>query len=268
VVRTGVSATDQAKDRLKSVRVPKIVPKSYRQKHGHAHLVELASDRPTRTRNRLNYRFAHWPVWIFAFFIAPGPITFKLFADGFGPEVAAWLLIVAVGTAIAGVRGWLPGTEAKPYVLLYGEDTPNPLHRVICYTVAWGDVISYGVLNLVCLVDAVINGAWRSTQIYAVGYFPIAGAVWLLGILGHLPRAKRSTKGEGMERRQFYGAVWAVAVAQPILLIMWKTLPLGPFTNVVKLVVFAGLLLVAGQLARRGFLPRTRPILAGTIEVN
>jgi len=29
-----------------------------------------------------------------------------------------------------------------------------------------------------------------------------------------------------------------------------------------------GLLLVAGQLARRGFLPRTRPILAGTIEVN
>jgi len=30
----------------------------------------------------------------------------------------------------------------------------------------------------------------------------------------------------------------------------------------------AGLLLLAGHLARRGFLPRTRPILAGTIEVN
>ena len=62
--------------------------------------------------------------------------------------------------------------------------------------------------------------------------------------------------------------MWAVAVAQPILFIMWKMLPLNPDTNLVKLFVFAGLLLVAGHLARRGFLPRTRPILAGTIEVN
>lgn len=248
--------------------MPKIVPKSYRQKHGHAHLVELANERPIRTRNKLNYRIAHWPVWIFAFFIAPGPITFSLFAHGFGPQAFGWFLIVAAGTGIAGLRGWLPGTEAKPYVLLYGEDTPNPLHRVICYTVAWGDVISYGVLNLVCLIDAALNGAWRSTQIYEAAYFPIVGVVWLVGVLGQLPRAKRSTKGEGIERRQFYGAVWAVAVAQPILFIMWKTLPVSPSTNLVKLFVFAGLLIVVGHLARRGILPRTRPILAGTIEVN
>ena len=246
----------------------RIVPRSYRQKHGHAHLVELASDRPIRTRNKLNYRIAHWPVWVFAFFIAPGPITFSLFAHGFGPEALAWLLVVVMGTAVAGLKGWLPGTEAKPYVLLYGEDTPNPLHRVICYTVAWGDIITYAALNLAGLVDAVLNGVWRSSQIYDAAYFPIAGAVWLLGILGQLPRAKRSTKGEGIERRQFYGAVWAVAVAQPVLLIMWKTMPVTPATNLAKLFVFAGLLLVVGHLARRGFLPRTRPILAGTIEVN
>jgi len=49
---------------------------------------------------------------------------------------------------------------------------------------------------------------------------------------------------------------------------MWKTLPLNPSTNLVKLFVFAGLLLLVAHLARRGFLPRTRPILAGTIEVN
>lgn len=248
--------------------MPRIVPKSYRQKHGHAHLVELANERPIRTRNKLNYRIAHWPVWIFAFFIAPGPITFSLFAHGFGPQAFGWLLIVAAGTGIAGMRGWLPGTEAKPYVLLYGEDTPNPLHRVICYTVAWGDVIAYGLLNLICLVDAALNGAWRSTQIYDAAYFPIVGVVWLLGVLGQLPRAKRSTKGEGIERRQFYGAVWAVAVAQPILFVLWKTLPVSPSTNLVKLTIFAGLLIVVGHLARRGILPRTRPILAGTIEVN
>jgi len=248
--------------------VPRIVPKSYRQKHGHAHLVELASDRPTRTRNRLNYRIAHWPVWVFAFFIAPGPITFNLFAHGFGPEAFAWLLIVAAGTAIAGLRGWLPGTEARPYVLLYGEDTPNPLYRRICYTVAWSDIVTYALLNLASLADAVMSGVWRSAQIFHWAYFPLAILVWLLGAFGQLPRARRSTQGEGIERRYFYGSVWAVSVAQVVLLLMWKTMPVEPSTNIVKLVVYAALLFGVGQLARRGFLPRTRPILAGTIEVN
>ena len=264
----GIRTADPPQERLNSVRVLRIVPKSYRQNHGHAHLVELARDRPIRTRNKLNYRFAHWPVWVFAFFIAPGPITFSLFAHGFGPQAMTWLIVVACGTAVAGLFGQLPGTEEKPYVLLYGEDTPNPLHRRICYTVAWGDVISYGALNLICLIDAVLNGAWRSTQIYDAAYFPIVVVVWVLGAFGQLPRAKRSTQGEGYERRQFYGAVWAVAIAQPVLLFMWKTMPVTPSTNLVKLVVFAGLLGVVGHLARRGRLPRTRPILAGTIEVN
>ena len=242
----------------------KIVPKAYEQTHGHAVLVELASEIPIRTRNKVYYRILHWPVWIFAFFIAPGPLIFELFANGFSPAAMTWLAVVVAGTGIAALFGKLPGAEPKPYVLLYGEDTPNPLHRRVCYTIAWGGIISFGLLNMVALADAVIGGAWHARQIYQWGYFPVAGAVWVLGIFGLLPRARASTKGEGIERRYFYGAVWAVAVAQPVLWFLWKVLPYGRQGDLIKLVVFYGILGGMGHLARRGFLPRTRPILAGT----
>jgi len=242
----------------------RIVPKSYRQDHGSARLIELATDRPIRSRNKLHYRILHWPVWVFAFFIAPGPITFTLFAHGPNATVVTWLGVVMAGTAIAGFRGWLPGTESKPYVLLYVEDSPNPLHRRICYTVAWGDIISYALLNGISLIDAVVGGVWHSRQIFQWGYFPIVAIVWLAGIAGQLPRARRSTQGEGFERRQFYGAVWAVSASQVILLGLWKTLPLTAETNLLKLAVFVAILAGKGHLARRGLLPRTRPILPGT----
>jgi hypothetical protein len=242
----------------------KILPRAYAQEHGDAVLVELAHEVPVRTRNKLYYRFLHWPVWIFAFFIAPGPITFEVFANGGGSAAFTWLLVVMAGTGLAGLFGKLPGTEARPYVLLYGEDTPNPLHRRICYTVAWGGIITFAVLNLVALVDAVIGGVWHSRQIYEWGYFPVVGVVWAAGLLGKLPRAKASTQGEGYERRQFYGAVWAVSIAQPVLWFLWKFLPYGRTGDVIKLVVFCGVLAGLGQLARRGYLPRTRPILPGT----
>jgi hypothetical protein len=240
------------------------VPPSYRQDHGGAVLVELATDRPIRSRNKLHYRILHWPVWVFAFFIAPGPITFTLFAHGPSPAVLTWLAMVMAGTAIAGYFGWLPGTEARPYVLLYGEDTPNPLYRRICYTVAWGDIVSYALLNGISLADAAAGGAWHSRQIYEWGYFPIVAVVWAMGIAGWLPRAKRSTQGEGFERRQFYGAVWAVSASQVILLALWKTLPITPETNLMKTAIFGAVLVGKGHLARRGLLPRTRPILPGT----
>ena len=53
--------------------------------------VELASQRKIRERNKLYYRFNHWPIWIFVFFIAPGPLTFDLFAQGFDRRMALWL---------------------------------------------------------------------------------------------------------------------------------------------------------------------------------
>ena len=49
------------------------------------------------------------------------------------------------------------------------------------------------------------------------GYFPIADTMWFLGAIGQLPRVRASTKGEGHERRYFYGSVWAVVRAQPVL---------------------------------------------------
>ncbi len=105
-------------------------------------------------------------------------------------------------------------------------------------------------------------------QIYYCAYAPICVAILLLGILGILPRVGRSTKGEGWERRYFYGSVWAVTAAQTILLVLWKTLPLNATGSLIKLVVFLGVLAVFGAAAARGILPRTRPIVAGELMVS
>jgi hypothetical protein len=79
---------------------------------------------------------------------------------------------------------------------------------------------------------------------------------------------KPSTEGEGHERRYFYGSVWAVAIAQPILGVLWKILPQNLPSDVLKLVVFVGVLGYVGNLARRGLLPRTRPIVPGELAVS
>jgi hypothetical protein len=79
---------------------------------------------------------------------------------------------------------------------------------------------------------------------------------------------KRSTKGEGHERRYFYGSVWAVALAQPVLWLLWKVLPRSTAADVTKLVVFVGILVFVGNLARLGVLPRTRPIVPGELAVS
>jgi hypothetical protein len=109
---------------------------------------------------------------------------------------------------------------------------------------------------------------WRLKQLYAVAYFPIAGTVWLLGAFGQLPRVKPSTQGEGHERRYFYGSVWAVAVAQPVLWMMWKLLPESPTADAAKLIVFTGILAAVGYMARLGILPRTRPIVPGELAIS
>jgi hypothetical protein len=103
---------------------------------------------------------------------------------------------------------------------------------------------------------------------YDTAYFPIAGAVWVLGACGLLPRVKRSTQGEGHERRYFYGSVWAVAAAHPVLWLLWKVLPQTRLADAVKLAVFTGILAAVGHLARRGLLPRTRPIVPGSWAVS
>ena len=230
--------------------------------------VEYASQRKIRTRNKLYYRFNHWPIWIFVFFIAPGPLTFDLFERGFDRRMAMWLGFVILATGIAGLRGRLPGVEPAPYIIRFTEDRPNPLYRRVCYTTAWGEVTAFALLNTAGLAYAVATGEWRLKQMYELAYFPIAGTMWALGALGRLPRVKPSTEGEGHERRYFYGSVWAVTIAQPVLWLLWKTVPPSRSGDTLKLVVFVGILASVGQMARRGLLPRTRPIVPGEIAVS
>jgi len=236
--------------------------------HTTALYIERDTERPMRHRNKLYYRLNHWPIWIFVFFIAPGPLTFDLIERGFDRRMIVWLAIVLVATAIAGLRGRLPGCEPRPYIIRFTEDRPNPLYRRVCYTTAWGEVVAFAVLNVAGLAWALISGMWRLKQIYAVAYFPIAGTLWLLGAFGRLPRVKPSTQGEGHERRYFYGSVWAVAVAQPVLLLMWKLLPETPMADAAKLIVFIGILAAVGYMARLGLLPRTRPIVPGELAIS
>ena len=235
---------------------------------GYSGKLEYAGERKIRERNTNLYRLAHWPIWIWVFFLAPGPLTFKMFAGGFHWANWAWLAAVLIGTGIAGFYAQLPGSEHRPYILRFDEDKPNPLYRRVCYTFAWNAILNYALLNIVALVYAVATGLWRMKQIYYTAYAPICAAILLLGILGMLPRVGRSTKGEGWERRYFYGSVWAVTAAQTVLLVLWKTLPLTATGSLMKLVVFVAVLAVFGFLAARGVLPRTRPIVPGELMVS
>ncbi len=233
-----------------------------------ARYVEFDTDRTIRHRNKVYYRVLHWPIWIFVFFIAPGPLTFDLFERGFDRGALIWLSLVLMGTGVAALRGRLPGCEPAPYIIRFTEDRPNPLYRRVCYTAAWGEVIAFAVLNAAGLAWAVVSGEWRLKQMYETAYFPIAGGVWLLGALGYLPRVRASTQGEGHERRYFYGSVWAVTLAQPVLWVMWKVLPASRAGDIVKLAMFLGILVYVGRLSRFGLLPRTRPIVPGELAIS
>jgi hypothetical protein len=179
----------------------------------------------------------------------------------------AWLALTLVGTGIAGLRAQLPGVEQRPYILRFDEDRPNPLYRKVCYTFAWNAVLSFALLNLAGLFIATITGHWYMKQIYSYAYFPVCGVILLLGCLGKLPRVGPSTKGEGVERRFFYGSVWAAVTAQALLLVLWKTLPETKTANLLKLCAYAGVLFLMAVAADRGILPRTRPIVPGELMV-
>lgn len=231
--------------------------------------IELASERKLRERNKPYYRLSHWPIWIFVFFLAPGPLTFHLFAYGVSNWMALWLAVVLLGTGIAGLRGKLPGVEPRPYIIRFTEDKPNPMYRRVCYTFAWSAIVTYAVLNAAGLVGAIVTGRWQLRSIYEYAYFPLAGAILLLGAFGLLPRVKPSTKGEGHERRYFYGSVWAVCLAQPVVGLLWVVLPRHSRpADAFKLAVFISILGFMGLLARRGVLPRTRRIVPGEWAIS
>lgn len=234
--------------------------------------VEYADARKIRQRNKRYYRCLHWPIWIWVFFLAPGPLTFSLFAHGFSVANSIWLGIVLIGTGIALYYGQAPGCEPAPYILRFDEDKPNPLYRKVCYTFAWNAILNFALLNLAGLIIAVTTGVWIMDKLYRYAYLPLCLAILLIGAAGLLPRVGRSTKREGIERRYFYGSVWAVVTAQTLLLVTWKAMPAGlahsRTGSAIKLAVFAGALAAMGIAAGRGLLPRTRPILPGELIVD
>ena len=225
--------------------------------------LEYAGLRPMRTRNTSIYRLLHWPLWIFVFFLAPGPLIFDLFAGRANRWNLIWLALVLLGTGIAGQRGRLPGSEPAPYILRFTEDRPNPLYRRVCYTFGWNAAVNFALMNLIGLVIAVVFGRWAMQPIYSRVYLPVLAVIVVLGAAGLLPRVGRSTQGEGTERRYFYGMVWAVTFAQAVLLVLWKGLPRNHAADVTKLAVYVAVLAFVGWLAVQGLLPRTRPIVPG-----
>ena len=134
--------------------------------------VELASQKKIRDRNKVSYRVAHWPIWIWVFFITPGPLTFDLFESGFDQRMATWLGAVLLVTGLAALRGRLPGVEPRPYIIRFTEDKPNPLYRRVCYTFAWSAVLTFALLNIAGLVVALLTGGWYLRQLYEAAYFP------------------------------------------------------------------------------------------------
>ena len=104
-------------------------------------------------------------------------------------------------------------------------------------------------------------------QIYAHGYSPLLLVILALGVFGILPARPPLHAGRRLERRYFYGTVWAVTAAQTVLLILWKTLPRNHTTDIVKLAIYCGVLAGMGLAAALGHLPRTRPILPGELMV-
>jgi hypothetical protein len=147
--------------------------------------------------------------------------------------------------------------------MFFTEEKPNPVYRRVCYTMAWSVIVSYAAVNLTGMLVAIVQGRWMMHQLYATIFVPVMATVWALGAIGWLPRAKPSVKYEGYERRIFYGAVWTVAIAHPVLWLLWRATPPSPVADFAKLIVFAAALAVVGYVAWRGYLPRTRPIVPG-----
>jgi hypothetical protein len=105
-------------------------------------------------------------------------------------------------------------------------------------------------------------------QIYNYAYFPLCAVILFFGAAGKLPRVGPPTRTEGTERRYFYGTVWAVTVAQTVLLVLWKVLPRTQAADLTKLLIYLAALLVMGLLSQRGTLYRTRPIVPGELIVS
>lgn len=175
-----------------------------------------------RERNKRYYRVLHIPIWIWVFFVLPGSLTYRLYLHGPNRWHAIWLAVVVAVCAWRGGRGRLPGAESRPYVVYYGVEQANLPYRVVCYTAAWIDLLVPFALNLIALVAAVASGKWPMAALYDRWYYVFAAVIVAVTLFDGTPRARRSTRGEGVERAWFYVAIWTVVPAQLAGWAMWR----------------------------------------------
>jgi len=215
-----------------------------------------------RERNKTYYRVLHLPIWLWVFFVLPGHLTYALYLHGPDRRHGQWLAAVFVVCAWRGLAGRLPGVEPQPYIKYYGVDQPNLAYRVVCYTAAWIAILVPYALNLIGIAFAAVTGRWLLAELYAWLYYPMAATVIIAAFLDWIPRARRSTKGEGAERAWFYIGVWTVVPAQVAAWAAWRlggrlglaALPLSRL----RLTVFLTVTLLFFILGVRARLPRTR----------
>jgi len=214
-----------------------------------------------RERNKSYYRFLHWPIWVWVFFVLPGHLTQELFRHGAGRPHWIWLAVVAAATAWRAWLGRLPGCEFQPYVTHWGLHQPNLWYRVVCYTAAWIDLLVPFTLNAAGLIVASATGDWLMDALYAHLYYPLAAAIVLATALDCAPRARRSTLHEGAERAWFYVALWTVVPTQAAAWAAWR---LGGQLGLqgialarVRLSVFLACTALFLLLGWKGRLPRT-----------
>jgi hypothetical protein len=215
-----------------------------------------------REKNKLYYRILHLPIWIWVFFILPGHLTYLLYLHGPSRRHAIWLAIVFAVCVWRGFAGRLPGVEPKPYVKYYGADQLNLPYRVVCYTAAWIDLLVPFALNFFGLTLAVITGKWYLAQLYTFLYYPLALVITLVAYLDRLPRTRRSTKNEGVEKGWFYAAIWTVVPTQVAAWAAWR---LGSHLDMtsyeldcLRFAVFVLTGTILFLLGLRGKLPRTQ----------
>lgn len=214
-----------------------------------------------RERNKTYYRFLHWPIWVWVFFILPGHLTHELFLRGPNRQHGVWLALVAGVTAWRAWRGRLPGCEFRPYITHYGVHQPNLWYRVVCYTAAWIALLTPFALNAIGLIVASFTGDWILDRLYGWLYYPIALAVAAATALDCTPRAKRSTRFEGAERAWFYVAIWTVVPTQLAAWAAWRLAGALGFAGIgltqARLSVFLSCAALFFILGLRAILPRT-----------
>ena len=174
--------------------------------------------------------------------------------------------MVVVATGIPFLRGRLPGCEPAPYIIRFTEDRPNPIYRRICYSFAWGEAVTFAVLNIVGLIVAITTGTWMLKEIYRYGYFPMAGLIWAVGLLGASAAREAVDAGRGTRAPLLlrHGLGRRRCAAGALVALPDDAEGTGARTRS-SCVVFVGVLAAMGWRAYKGKLPRTRPIVPGEL---